>query len=221
GIRSNLVGSGTNFNRLRILGPFPASQDLGFCDTEGDFSIETRKTARHFVCSRGVNFDIGYGIVNIPSNGLTIEQFETNIDSARFAATDPRLTDSVHQLIPKTAATAVFVVFAEDFGPITSVDLVGEFNKFDPRVGARPLFDDGSQFDTDPNTPGIQLSGDRVAGDGVWTRIDDTFGSFSGSTDGMKYGFVINKDDLIRRDPYEELAADRGGGIQASVILVK
>lgn len=216
GIRVNLVGSGTNFNRLRILGPFPASQDLGFCDVEGDFSIETRKLGRHFVCARGVNYDLGYGIVNIPAHGETIETFETNIDSARFAATDPRLTDSVHQLVPKTAATAVFVLFAEDFGPLSSVEVVGDFNKFDPRNGARPLFDDGSQFDTDPSAPGTQTSGDRIAGDGAWTRIDATFGSFAGSTDGMKYGFVINKDDLIRRDPYEEL--EDGG---RSIILIK
>ncbi|MBI4870746.1 MAG: hypothetical protein HY814_04180 [Candidatus Riflebacteria bacterium] len=218
GIRANLVGSGTNFNRVRILGPFPNSSDLGFCDVEGDFTIETRHADRHFVVARGANYDLGYGIVYIPAAGQTIDVFEVNLDSARFGSTDPRLTDSLHELIPKTAATAVFVVFAEDFGPLSTVEVVGDFNSFDPRKNARPLWDDGSQFDIDPATAGTQVSGDRVAGDGAWTRIDTTMPSGE-----LHYGFVINKDDLIRSDPYEEKSSgtfDPGGQL-ASVMIVK
>jgi hypothetical protein len=199
GIRVNLVGSSTNYNRLRIMGPFPNSSDLGFCDVEGDFQIETRLLDRHFVVARGDAYDIGYGIVHLPDHGQTIETFEVNLDSARFGSSDPRLTNSVHELIPKTASTAVFVLFAEDFGPLSSVEVVGDFNDFDPRNGARPLYDDGSQFDIDPATVGMQVSGDRIAGDGAWTRIDATF-----TAGDLGYGFVLNKDDLIRRDPYEE-----------------
>lgn len=199
GIRANLVGSSTNYNRLRIMGPFPNSSDLGFCDVEGDFQIETRLLDRHFVVARGDAYDLGYGIVHLPDHGQTIETFEVNLDSARFGSSDPRLTNSVHELIPKTASTAVFVLFAEDFGPLSTVELVGDFNKFDPRDGARPLWDDGSQFDIDPATPGTQVSGDRIAGDGAWTRIDASF-----TAGDLGYGFVLNKDDLVRRDPYEE-----------------
>ncbi len=214
GIRANLVGSGTNINRVELLGPFPATSDLGFCDVEGDFNIVTRHTGRQFVVARGQDYDIGWGIVDVPEAGKTITQFEVNLDSGRFGPTDPILTDSLHQLIPKTAATAVFLLFEADFGALSSVDVVGDFNDFNPQDGARPLFDDGSQFDIDPATAGIQLSGDRIAGDGVWSRIDQSLSSFSGDT--LKYGFIINKDEVIRRDPYEELSDD-----DRSAIVIK
>lgn len=215
GIRANIVGTGTNLNRIELLGPAPGSSELGFSDVEGDFSIETKVLGRHYVVARGVNYDIGFGTVVVPRFTDTFTVSE--LDSASIPPNDPRLTDGFNDLVPKTPGQAVFLVFKADFGDFQSADIVGDFNNFDPADGVIAVHDDGSQFDVDETQPGTQVSGDRVAGDGVFTRVssDARFAEFAGDG-GMKYGIIINKDERVRRDPYEEKSS-RG----RSVILIR
>ncbi len=189
GIRVNMVGTSTD--------NVPGTSDYAFCDVEGDFTLVTQRLGRGYVVARGTNYDIGYDNVYFKEYG----------DSDSLDRLIPA-TDTV-TLFEKTPGEALFIVFEQDFGAFTSVDLVGDFNGMKLNADARALHDDGSLIDLDAETPGMQTSGDYEAGDGVWTlrtKLD------SGE---QKYGFVFDKEGDVHRDPYEEKEDDD------SVIIVK
>lgn len=190
GVRVNMVGTSTD--------QVPATADYTFCDVEGDFTLTTQRLGRNYVVARGIEYDLGYDNVYLPTFGSS---------------------DSVDRLIPatetvtlfaKTKGSALFLVFEQDFGAFTSCDLVGDFNGFKMDSSARALHDDGSLVDLDPLTAGMQTSGDYAAGDGVWTLRTSL------SSGDQKYGFVFDKTGDTRRDPYEEKSASG-----KSVIVVK
>jgi len=190
GIRVNMVGTSTD--------NVPATSDYAFCDVEGDFTLITQRLGRNYVVARGIEYDIGYDNVYLPTFGSS---------------------DSVDRLIPatesvtlfkKTAGQALFLVFEQDFGAFTSVHLVGDFNSFAMDANARALHDDGSLIDLDAAAAGMQTSGDYEAGDGVWTlRTTLPAGE-------QKYGFIFDQEGSAKRDPYEEKSSS-----SKSVIIVK
>jgi hypothetical protein len=190
GIRVNMVGTSTDNE--------PGTSDYAFCDVEGDFTLVTQRLGRGYVVARGDDYDIGYDNVYLPKYGDT-----DSVDRLIPA------TDSV-TLFTKTPGEALFLVFEQDFGTFTSVDLVGDFNGMALNADARAMHDDGSLIDLDATTDGMQTSGDYEAGDGVWTlrtKLD---------AGDQSYGFVFNKEGDVHRDPYEEKSSS-----SKSVISVK
>ncbi len=190
GIRVNVVGTTKNHT--------PATSDYDYCDTEGDFAVTTSRLGKGWIVARGKYYDIGYGRYELKEGG----------DTASVSRLIPS-TGGV-ELFEKKSGEALFVAFEEDFGKVTSIHLVGSFNGF-KLAGARALHDDGSLFDIDPDTPGMQVSGDYAAGDGVWTLRTTLPSGY------QQYGFMINRDESkIYRDPYEESSSSGH-----SVIYVK
>lgn len=207
-IRVNRVGTTTERT--------PPSAEHAFCDVEGDFVLKTNKLGGGFIVARGVEFDMGYAPVFLEEYGTTLE-VERLLPS----------TGAV-ELFAKTPGSSLFTVFEEDFEPdfgeITSIDLVGVPDPvsgspdFELDNRAIPLHDDGSLFDIDPLTAGVQTSGDVAAGDGVWTVRTRAFPSGQ-----QLYGFYINKNTTlgVQRDPYEESSVETSATVFRSQILVK
>lgn len=181
----------------------PVSAETTFCDVEGDFTLKTARIGGGFVVARGPEYDIAFSEVFIEEFGETVS----------VPVLNPQTSTA---LVAKTPGEALFLAFEEDwepvFGEVDSVDVVFEAADFELTPDAVPLLDDGSLVDLDPVAPGMQVSGDFAAGDGVFTRrvADLAAGQ-------QQYAFFINKneDRGAQRDPYEE------GSDDESVILVK
>ena len=59
GIRVNMVGTTTDQE--------PGTPDYDFCDVEGDFLLKTQRLGRGWVVARGIDYDIGYDNVYLPT----------------------------------------------------------------------------------------------------------------------------------------------------------
>lgn len=198
-VRVNRVGTTTERT--------PPSADFAFTDVQGDFLMKTEHIGTGFVVARGPAFDIAFSPVFLEDFGETFE-----VESWLPQSTTTTPTD----LIAKVSNEALFLVFEEDFtptfGPIDRIDLVGP-DSFDLDDTAIALHDDGSTVDIDPDTPGMQVSGDVAAGDKVWTiRVTETFpaGGPRFPAGDQPYAFYINGNTVLgeQRDPYEE-SSDR------------
>lgn len=195
GIRVNMVGTAVE--------NMPGTNAYAMCDVQGDFTMRTQRLGRGYVVARGVEYDIGFDNVYLEDYGST-----DSIDRLIPA------TDSV-TLFAKTPGEALFLVFEQDFGDFDSVHLVGDFNDFKMDENARALHDDGSLVDLDTLTPGMQVSGDYEAGDGVWTlrtQLD------SGE---QEYGFIFDQEGDYHPDPYQEKGDGDPYDWGKSIIVVK
>ena len=214
GVRLNTVGSGTKTSLIDPIGPLPGSLEYAFASVTGTWTLRTRRIGHCRVAVRGVEFDLGWGDFNPDQfNG---RPGSTNLKSVTIPATSPlrRLPDN--HLLVKAQGRAVFLLFAEDFAtervPVRSVRLL--LDSFDnPAIGYE-VPDDGSA-NAQSDHPPDAVSLDLVAGDGVFTRV------LTGLSPGPHtYGFVVNNDGKVRRDPYEE-KKDDSTDVDRSVILVK
>lgn len=214
GVRINTVGSGTNVSLINPIGPAPNSPEDTFAVVTGDWTLPTKRLGNRRVVARGVFFDIGWG--DIFPNAFN-EQFRSiNLKSVTIPLASPLRTDPNNLLLVKSPGRGAFVAFAEDFTidrvPVRSIRLLLD-NFTNPAVGLN-VPDDGS-LDSQTDAPGNTVSGDLSAGDGVFTRI------LTGLAPGPHlYGFVVNNDGFIRRDPYEESHDNDAGGVRRSVLLV-
>jgi hypothetical protein len=212
GVRINMVGSGTLVSLINPIFPLPGSPEAAFASVTGGYNLKTRQLGRRRMVARGINFDLAWGDVDIRDFNTTVTSL--NLDSVTIPPNDPLRTDNVQNLVVKPAGRAVFVLFAEDFTidgkPVRTVRVL--IDDFKNTGAGTPLFDDGAGFD--PANPA--LSGDLNAGDGIFTRVVTGL-----APEQHLYGFVVNNDDQIRRDPYEESSEFDGRGIRRSQILVK
>jgi len=202
GIRMNVVGSGTNVSLIQPIGPLPGSSEFSFASVTGEFSMMTERHKDVKVVARGTEFDLAWGSVFFEGFNETLTI--SNMDSVPLALNSPVRNNGVNNLQKKESGRAVFILFAEDFTiggvPVTSARVL--INDFDNPAMGTNMPDDGSLVPQTDRSGSDIVSMDLAAGDGVFTRV--VTGLKSGT---IKYGFVINNDDLIRRDPYEESTA--------------
>lgn len=214
GIRLNTVGSGTNVSIIRPIGPLPGSPETTFASVTGDFKLITEKKGFVKAVARGVEYHIGW--TEVFFNGFNLTETVAELDSVNLLFSDPLRANGDANLVVKKSGEVAFLVFAEDFTirgvRVNSVRVV--FDTFtSPTVGFN-VPDDGS-LDVQSDRPDDPVSFDLAAGDGVFTRV------ITGIDPGEHfYGFVINNDDIIRRDPYEEFS-DVVGGTRRSGIFVR
>ena len=195
GIRVNMVGTSVE--------NVPGTSAYAMCDVEGDFTMRTKRLGRGYVVARGVEYDIGFDNIYLEEYGTT-ESIDRLIPA----------TDTV-TLFKKTPGEALFLVFEQDFGDFQSVHLVGDFNDFEMNEHARALHDDGSLVDLEPLEPGMQVSGDYEAGDGVWTlRTKLESGE-------QEYGFIFDQEGDYHVDPYQEKGDGDPYDYSKSIIIVK
>ena len=215
GVRIDTVGSGTNVSLINPIGPAPGSPESTFASTTGDYTLPTKRLGHRRVTARGVFYDIGWGdffpsFFNQPFRSI-------NLKSVTIPLNSPLRQSQDNQLQIKVKGRAAFVLFDEDFTinnvPVRSARLIlDDFSN--PAVGFDLPDDGGAVVETD-HAPD-SASGDLSAGDGVFTRI------LTGLSSGPHfYGFVINNDGFVRRDPYEESAdTEPGSGRKQSIIQV-
>lgn len=214
GVRINTVGSGTNVSLINPIGPAPGSPEDTFAVVTGDWTLPTKRLGNRRVVARGVFYDIGWG--DIFPNAFNVQFRSINLKSVTIPLASPLRTNPNNLLLVKSPGRGAFVAFAEDFTiervQVRSVRLlVDTFTN--PAVGFN-VPDDGS-LDTQTDRPQDPISGDLSAGDGVFTRI------LTGLTPGPHlYGYVINNDGFIRRDPYEESSDFDAAGVRRSVLIV-
>lgn len=214
GTRLDVVGSGTNISLINPIGPKPGTFETAFAVVTGDYTLPTKRLGARRVAARSIFFDIGWG--DFFPNFFNQTFRSINLKSVTIPFGSPLRQSQDNHLLTKAAGRAAFVVFAEDFTidrvPVRSVRLILD-NFANPAVGFN-VPDDGSlsaQVDHPPDTVSMDLS----AGDGVFTRV------LTGLTAGEhSYGYVINNDGFIRRDPYEE-KSDVVGGVRRSIIGVR
>ncbi len=196
-VRVNRVGTTRNLE--------PVSAETTFLDVEGDFTLKTTKIGSGWVVVKSLEFDVAYAPVHI-------EEFGEIVSLGRL------IPQTGVALVKKTPNEALYVAFEDDwegvFGEVETIDVVFGNEQFALNDTARAMFDDGSQFDIDPNQPGMQTSGDFAGGDGVWTRR-----FVSTPDDGITpttYRFVINKnlDRGPQLDPYQEGESSGGSSIK-------
>lgn len=216
GVRLDVVGSGTNISLINPIGPRPGSFESTFAVVTGDYTLPATRLGHRRVVARSIFFDIGWGdffpdFFNKPFRSI-------NLKSVTIPLTSPLRQSQDNHLLQKVPGRAAFVVFAEDFTinrvPVRSVRLlIDTFTN--PAIGFN-VPDDGS-MDAQTDHPPDTVSFDLSAGDGVFTRV------ITGLTAGPHfYGYVINNDGFIRRDPYEEVSdVDPASGIRRSQIGVQ
>jgi len=202
GVRLNTVGSGTNVSLINPIGPLPGSSEYAFATVTGDWTLNTTRLGHRRVVARGIYYDVGWG--DFYPDAFNSEFLSVNLNSVTIPLDSPLRTVADNHLLVKAPGRAAFVLFAEDFTigstPVKSVRLI--LDKFDNAAVGYNVPDDGSQ-DAQTDHPPDTYSGDLSGGDGIFTRV------LTGLTAGEhQYGFVINNDGTIRRDPYEEKAAD-------------
>jgi hypothetical protein len=216
GTRLDVVGSGTNISLINPIGPKPGTFETTFAVVTGDYTLPTKRLGARRVVARSRFFDIGWGdffpnFFNQPFRSI-------NLKSVTIPFTSPLRQSQDNHLLVKAPQRAAFVVFAEDFTidrvPVRSVRLL--IDTFNPAVGFN-VPDDGSAIPQTDRPPPDTVSMDLSAGDGVFTRV------LTGLTAGDHfYGYVINNDGFIRRDPYEEKSdIDPASGIRRSIIEVR
>ncbi|MBI4859509.1 MAG: hypothetical protein HY815_04515 [Candidatus Riflebacteria bacterium] len=212
GVRIDTVGSGTNVSLINPIGPAPGSSESTFAVVTGDWTLPTKRLGARRIVARGIFYDLAWG--DIYPDSFNGEFKSINLKSVTIPWNSPLRADRANHLLVKAPGRAVFVVFAEDFTidrvPVRSVRLLlDDFTN--PAVGFN-VPDDGSadpQTDHAPDTSSWDLS----AGDGVFTRV------LTLAPGDHQYGYVINNDGFIRRDPYEE-ESDDSSGVRRSVIQV-
>jgi hypothetical protein len=215
GVRINTVGSGTNVSLINPIGPLPGSPEHTFAVVTGDWTLPARRLGNRRIVARGVFYDIAWG--DIFPEEFNLEYRSINLKSVPIPATSPLRATPANNLLVKAPGRAAFVTFAEDFTisrvPVRSVRLILD-NFTNAAVGFN-VPDDGSMDVQTDRPPPDTVSQDLSAGDGVFTRV------LTGLAPGPhQYGFVINNDGFIRRDPYEE-SVDDSSGVRRSVILVR
>lgn len=214
GVRINTVGSGTNVSLINPIGPAPGSPESTFCVVTGDWTLPTKRLGNRRVVARGVFYDIGWG--DIFPDTFNNQFRSINLKSVTIPLASPLRQSQDNMLLVKSPGRGAFVAFGEDFTidrvPVRSVRLlVDSFTN--PAIGFNMPDDGGADAQSDhaPDTN----SGDLSGGDAVFTRI------LTGLTPGPHlYGFVINNDGFIRRDPYEESSDTDAAGIRRSVLVV-
>ena len=214
GVRMDTVGSGTNVSLINPIGPAPGSPESAFAVVTGDWTLPTKRLGNRRVVARGVFYDIGWG--DFFPSAFNVQFRSINLKSVTIPLASPLRQSPDNMMLVKAPGRAAFVAFGEDFTinnvPVRSVRLLLD-NFANPAVGFNVLDDGGAdaQVDHPPDT----ASGDLSGGDAIFTRI------LTGLTPGPHlYGFVINNDGFIRRDPYEESSDLDATAIRRSAIVV-
>lgn len=172
GIRTSIAGTGAT----------PAQNDWAFADENGDTTVLTHRLGPTFIVARSDRHDPAYAPVDVAEWGKTYT-VTSMVGSGGTTSVNPPAPTL------KTTGEILLVFFEQDwsYGPVTSVQVLGEDSHFQPLTGLRPMYDDGT-------------NGDFVAEDGVWSLRTTV------ATTSYGYGFVVNgHSDRVLRDPHEEV----------------